>query len=757
MLVVTHIDTVSASTLDNLCSRVKMTVQERLAVLKVAGQEGRVLSVLDDGESLRVNCLLGDGVDLLREKLIYFAQNISVPWFEERLPRSFISVRKAVSKLVNRGQLYLSAAEWVALAKKHGMDREMLLVGTRFLHEIGVVRFFGNVSRLDASQSTATPSSSEATILDSTVYLSPHFMVSVMKGLIRHDRQALQDFFAESGQRQMLRRTNRFNATGKLHSELVPFLWPSTTKSESFWAWVREHSEREKELWPDDVVKSADELSKAVQLLVGFDLMVKPQGENEYLVPCALPPARTQVSAYAYADHEHLKLHSERTYCLALPPGAFQRIVVRVAGRVSWSDYSTDKAVFYLLGNVATLNTEKNSPLAELEENTLQDYGSVNLTVVLRWRSSSQKIHTIIADAVDFVEHFFPGLRRLNEKNHSSPSFSEPVQVHVLSANEELAILVANAVRTAAKSAEGLDLVVDWRVPALEACNVKIIRVLLLCFSADLPVSEQICNQSKAFVNAGNVRIVPIFLNKWDTAKLRTKLPKELKSFLKPGYKPFDLCELSLLRAQIEEIEAIELDHEEEKRREQYDSDLKQYKEDLAEWEMGEEQSSESEPEAPDEYKPKSKEERARLIRLATDSKMKNQAEKAAEAVRKGLLQGIISLLRDWRAQPEDRGTRKGVKGSSIAAQGVPFCTCGYNFDRHECLRILEQYDRLQGDASQENAIVDAPASASRSPATISCRKCEKKHEILDLIGRALSASRQIKVDCLRLESVAYR
>ncbi len=60
MLVVTRIDAIDAAALDALCGAVRETVLAFLAdVSRDAQSGGRVLSVLDGGESQRVNCLLG--------------------------------------------------------------------------------------------------------------------------------------------------------------------------------------------------------------------------------------------------------------------------------------------------------------------------------------------------------------------------------------------------------------------------------------------------------------------------------------------------------------------------------------------------------------------------------------------------------------------------------------------------------------------------------------------------------------------------
>jgi hypothetical protein len=91
---------------------------------------------------------------------------------------------------------------------------------------------------------------------DSVVYLSAEFMVSVMKGLLLLDRQALQDYLMSVKDKRALFRTNRFNATGRVHMSLVPFLWPTTEASLGYWDWVRSQGQREAEVWPMDVVKA---------------------------------------------------------------------------------------------------------------------------------------------------------------------------------------------------------------------------------------------------------------------------------------------------------------------------------------------------------------------------------------------------------------------------------------------------------------------------------------------------------------------
>ena len=508
MLVVTHIDTISEETLDTLCHLVKGAVQTHLARLSGTAR-GRPLSVHGEGESLRVNCLAGVGIASLRERLVSFAQ--SAPWYQEPLPRSVLAVREEVSKLALGGTPYISASKWVQIAEKHGLDDVMLPIGTTFLHETGSVRFFGEVASLVSLYRGVRAAS--ASILNETVYISPKFMVSVMKGLIRHDRQALQDHFAKTGgKRTMLRRINRFIATGRLHTSLVPFLWPSGSNeaSKAYWVSVREtkRANWESDLWPDDVVTSTTGLDEATNLLVGFDLMVKDSEEDcEYLVPGALPSAKKRVITMT---DQGFVCRSERTYDY-LPPGLFQRTVVRIAGSISWCEFSIDQAVFNLLGNIATLSWSETTS-ADLESPPSPG------TFVLCWQSTGQELHAKITEAVADVERFYPGLPLSEMRTDELQNSTELIQVLVLAeaASVELSAVIKTAIEIAAAGKYEVNLVVRQKVVAhemLEPVDSRHVRVVLLCLSHGFKTSEAHMDQAKAYMQNPNIRALVLLLD----------------------------------------------------------------------------------------------------------------------------------------------------------------------------------------------------------------------------------------------------
>jgi GTPase SAR1 family protein len=98
ILVVTHIDTVASTVLDELCGKVKSIVCERMAAMEASARNGvPILHVCDHGESSRVNCLQGQGVAELRSKVVEFT--CSMPWYREGIPATW-EVTKKVSVCV---------------------------------------------------------------------------------------------------------------------------------------------------------------------------------------------------------------------------------------------------------------------------------------------------------------------------------------------------------------------------------------------------------------------------------------------------------------------------------------------------------------------------------------------------------------------------------------------------------------------------------------------------------------------------------
>ena len=531
ILVVTHIDAVDSSTLDLLCDKVCAMVQKRLQFMAEASREGTpVLNVFRGGQSAQVNCLLGTGVRDLRNNLITFT--MSMPWYKESLPASWIRTQDAVQEAANNRKRYLDWAIYSEIASHCGLQRGMLMSATKFLHETGVIRYFGDLSGSNSEDSAAwklareirdlveqkldsdfqqAPTTatlckaalvfgsrfeysesevetlliearsrfeeedfisvlsyilacriveqdeehgeevdkdkkrakeekemmqkngngeSSQRILKNTVFISPFFMINVMKGLIRHDRNTLLTFFMEENNKPMIRRVKRLSVSGRLHVALKPFLWPSTDESRRYWDQVK--CTEEGELWPENIISDHADLDRAVALLEGFDLLALKASEKEIIVPGVLPEARTRISGDAFNGLTcpfHLKF-----YYLALPEGAYEGVIVRIAKTVSRIEYSASMAVFYRLGHMGQMFYHK----------------GVDGKISLSLRSSSKHLLSCMKQEVLRMEDFFPGLIRtgLTEPAENN-SQVEPVQVLILADEYSVAHWVQESLKSA--------------------------------------------------------------------------------------------------------------------------------------------------------------------------------------------------------------------------------------------------------------------------------------------------------------------
>ena len=178
LIAVTHIDQVHPSQLNAQCYEVKRTVEMFRDTLKLNAHDGsRLPCIWDDGESVRVNCLSGHGIQDLRDALMAFTRRM--PWYKEALPASWIQLQDSLHKRSRDDATspFLSWQDYQNTALSLSVPQSMLRSVTRFLHDTGCIRYFGDFNATHLS----------TTALQNTVYISLVWMVNVMKGLIRHD------------------------------------------------------------------------------------------------------------------------------------------------------------------------------------------------------------------------------------------------------------------------------------------------------------------------------------------------------------------------------------------------------------------------------------------------------------------------------------------------------------------------------------------------------------------------------------------
>ena len=231
VLVATHIDCATEAEVKKQCQWVQALVAKKLQRFKEEEQATGIpaLNVWDEGNSLCVNCLEGTGMSALEATLIQVAH--ALPWWCEGVPESYKLLENRISEL-SRGQPWLSWPAYAQAAAECGVEGVDLRIATKFLHDKAVLKFFGDLKHIQETSASADVDKGMLSSND-VVYIKSEWIIDVLKGLIRHSRDTLLEFFnspeinlTNAVRSTWLRRIQRLAAYGRLHKELVPFLWP---------------------------------------------------------------------------------------------------------------------------------------------------------------------------------------------------------------------------------------------------------------------------------------------------------------------------------------------------------------------------------------------------------------------------------------------------------------------------------------------------------------------------------------------------
>jgi hypothetical protein len=434
MMVVTHIDEVESSILLDQCNKAKQHVQKELESIRSAAAPGvPIIQVYNSGESTRVNNLQGYGVTELRQGLKAFVHQM--PWYLEPLPKSWIELRKKLRDLQDKKYVDWKS-DYLPLAHSCKVKDAMLKLATKFLHDTGSIRYFN-----DDYES-------------GLVYLSTSWMMSVMKGLIRHNRQTLAEYFLFKQDREGLALVSRLELYGRLDRALLPYLWPGSKSSDDLWqfSWLPEKkAERERNLWQaSEIISSNVELEAALALLENFDLICMVS--DQIIVLGVLPPGKLPGQSIA-AD---TKICAYRVaFCYdQIPMGAIEAIMVRLirCNPDKQADFTS-----YLI----TLCDEDSIAQVFIAENvdflkSAKGVSGTGLTMdgwALVVRSSSETwLKEIQSDVIE-IEQTYPGLKRKDQKEYyadlkqklpvfwnprDDPNFSLPASVDINLAEREI-------------------------------------------------------------------------------------------------------------------------------------------------------------------------------------------------------------------------------------------------------------------------------------------------------------------------------
>jgi GTPase SAR1 family protein len=391
MMVVTHIDEVESSILLDQCNKAKHHVQKELESIRSASALGvPILQVYNEGESIRVNSLQGDGVPELREGLKAFVHRM--PWYPEPLPKSWIDFRKNLRDLQEKKYVDWKS-DYLPLAHRCKVEGAMLKSATKFLHDTGSIRYFD-----DDYES-------------GLVYLSTSWMMSVMKGLIRHNRQTLAEYFLFKQDREGVALVSRLELYGRLDRALLPYLWPGLKASEDFWqfSWLPvKKAKRESKLWQtSENISSDDEVKAALALLEKFDLICMLS--DQIIVPGVLPPGK--LPGHVAADTEMCP-YRVAFYYEQIPSGAIEAIMVRLIRRNANANKQADFTSYMI-----TLCDEDSIAQVFIAENV----SGTGLTMdgwALVVRSSSRTWLNEVETEVNKMEQTYPGLKRKDRKEH---------------------------------------------------------------------------------------------------------------------------------------------------------------------------------------------------------------------------------------------------------------------------------------------------------------------------------------------------
>lgn len=435
LVVATHADCVEEDEKKVQVSLIKDLIMRKVEVS--GNSDYAPLSVSNSAESFVVDSITGYGVESLRNSIVSFSK--SLPWYGELLPSKWIQLSKRLQQLRLEGKVFLNWSSYIEVGKECGLENENFKSATVFLHEDAKIRYFGYSSSLlnskhydeFSSSFNCLPSffgqsvkeilvSEEKTIDDylvDTVYISPSWISSIMKGVVRHDRDSLLRYFNSSKQVSMAQKVRRLVSLGSLHHDLIEYLWPCSGAGVSYWQ--DDATSGERLLWNETIVSCTEDFSRAIGVLVGCDLIFPV--DRGYLVPMLVKRGNHIRTSDALSIVPCMYM---TTFQLSgIPSGFFERVATRVSKSVFHIDVGSNQAVCYEKGNVGHLLVYKKN--------------SKSSNIILSTKSSSLKLWKIMLKEIEAVSSFFPGLRKETLYNTDSKNVSDPLQILIISSDRK--------------------------------------------------------------------------------------------------------------------------------------------------------------------------------------------------------------------------------------------------------------------------------------------------------------------------------
>jgi hypothetical protein len=347
VLIATHIDCATPEEVEEQCAAVERVVSKILERQALTMEGIPPLRVYNDGRSLRINNMTGEGVAELREKLCQIAEGLD--FYGEVIPSSYVRLRQKLRDMQRHDEptwrTWLPYDEYAQIAADCGLaDATTLQLATRFLHDVGELRYYSitsgasgaNAEGADAGYDSdgeqmvkSAPSKdgksddTSAELLAATVFPNPFWVVDVLRGLIRHDHSPVlvlikkDSALSTADKRTLRRRVYRLMQRGILHESLLRFVWTGVAGMS------------------DSDSANGDEFARLIALMKAFNiLMDKPDSAQglEWIVPtlAAGKHARTMESD-AFVD-DSLPFVCRIVYD-ALPPYFDMILVAHIMNR----------------------------------------------------------------------------------------------------------------------------------------------------------------------------------------------------------------------------------------------------------------------------------------------------------------------------------------------------------------------------------------------------------------------------------------
>jgi hypothetical protein len=481
---VTHIDLCSDAMLKKQVQYVKNVVNQELFSMAMIAQHsekreaarGRrksmsdvedvssIMQVIDGGSSYPISPLTGEGIAELRQRIVEVAKES--PFYGEAMPKTFLKLQARLKEMnESTGRPYIDWREYLDVCTEVGVTKTMIRVATEFLNDMGRIRYFGSIAMSSKDHGDHQSTKDSPDDLRNKVFISPTWIIDVLKGLVRHDHHklfrhfnskrtlTLPDDATKKRLESMEEHAKKLLVRGSLHRDLIPYLWPCCSDRNAFSSdvafadcqnyWTSAPPAgggggtprlaaigggesgsggatpraTANSAWGDrKVVSTKDDLDAAMLLLEGFlvistkKLQVEALGGGvlEYHVPMLIPGHRKNVSDEPGAANTEMgHLFFRQFFFPSLPAAMPLNIVTRILRISAHGDISPNRSTFYSKGTLVEMTVAEDVDIPPESEAPVRK--AARITFISTHRSQLDSV----CKELRLVKSSYPGLPQL--------------------------------------------------------------------------------------------------------------------------------------------------------------------------------------------------------------------------------------------------------------------------------------------------------------------------------------------------------